>query len=87
MITIDKPFLAENLQMPNYTGPSIIPSIVSFYIKTINEAFTYHRNDFSNSTNYIQNRLAGSYSGYFEVIILNHNVTGNTYLFSMSESS
>ena len=44
--------------------------MVSYFIKTINEAFTYYQEDLQSNTLYIQNRLEGSYSGYFDVIIL-----------------
>jgi hypothetical protein len=84
---INRPLSVQNLQFSNYTGLSITPTMVSYYVKTINEAYTYFRNDFSSNTNYIQNRLEGSYSSYFDVIIMTHNVTGSWLVYSIGGSS
>jgi hypothetical protein len=84
---MDRAFSIENLQFSNYTGSSITPSMVSFYIKTINEAYTYYRNDFANNTNYIQTKLEGSYGSWFDVVIITTNVTGSWVLYSTGGSS
>jgi hypothetical protein len=62
--------------------------MVSFYIQTINEAYTYYKTDHSSSTQYIQSRLESSYSGYyFDVIIMTENETGGSYLYPSGGSS
>jgi hypothetical protein len=60
----------ENLKLANYTGSLITPSMITFYIKTINDAFTFYQEDLPNNTLYIQNKLEGAYAGYVDVIIL-----------------
>ena len=35
----------SNLRLANYTGLSITPSMVTYFIKTINEAYTYYLED------------------------------------------
>ena len=73
--------------MANYTGSSITPSMVAYYIKTINEAYTYFNTDYSNNTAYIVSRLEGAYTGYFDVIIITENVTVSTLLYSINGTS
>lgn len=64
-----------SLQIANYTGESITSSMVSFYVKTINDAYFYHGTNYSSSTDFIQSRLESTYSAFFDVIIMPENVT------------
>ena len=56
--------------MANYTGKDMTSSMIAFYVQTINEAYTYYNTDLEKSTEYIINRLEGTYSGYFSVFIM-----------------
>jgi hypothetical protein len=71
----------------NFTGASITPPMVSYYIKTINEAFTFYVEDIENGSSYIQQKLEGAYTAYFDIIILKENVTTDYYLYSIGGSS
>jgi len=73
--------------MGNYTGSSITPSMVAYYIKTINDAFIYFNTDYSNNTAYIVNRLEGAYTAFFDVIIMTENVTGDFLVYSANSTS
>lgn len=35
----------SNLKVTNYTGDGITPQMVSYYIKTLNEAYIFHLED------------------------------------------
>ena len=72
--------------MANYTGTSITPSMVEFYIKTINDGHYYSRY-YSDETAYIVNRLEGAYDGYFDAIIITENVTISALLYSTNGTS
>ena len=41
----DQPQALKNLKITNHTGSSITPAMVTVYLKTINDAYTYYRDD------------------------------------------
>jgi hypothetical protein len=46
-----------NLQISNYTGSGITPEMVSNFIKVINDAYTFYKENLTENTKYIQNKL------------------------------
>lgn len=65
------------MKLYNYTGESITPAMVSFYIKTLNDAYGLYRDNLTANAFYIQNKLEGAYTGKFEVLIFGENSTSD----------
>lgn len=55
----------NNLQIYNYTGSGITPEMVSTFIKIINDAYTFYRDNHTANCEYIQNKLEGAYTYKF----------------------
>jgi hypothetical protein len=47
----------NNLQISNYTGSGITPEMVSNFIKVINDAYTFYKDNLTENAKYIQNKL------------------------------
>jgi hypothetical protein len=47
----------NNLQISNRTGSGITPEMVSTFIRVINDAFTFYRDNHTENAQYIQNKL------------------------------
>ncbi len=47
----------NNLQISNYTGSGITPEMVSNFIKVINDAYTFYKENLTENAKYIQNKL------------------------------
>jgi hypothetical protein len=59
----------------NYTGSDIKPEMVQYYVKVINNAYSFYANDLNKTTNYIASQLESAYGQPFSVLILDSTQT------------
>ena len=59
----------SNLKISNYTGSGITPDMVSTFIKFINDIYEFQGDNPFDNADYLQNKLQGTYTGKFQVLI------------------
>ncbi len=59
----------NNLKISNYTGSGITPDMVSNFIKFINDIYEFQGDNPFDNADYLQNKLQGTYTGKFQVLI------------------
>lgn len=67
--------IKEDFGVMNYTGKDIKPEMVQYYVKVINNAYSFYANDQNKTTNYIASQLESAYDQAFSVLILNKTQT------------